>query len=364
MDAIIDETISPGRLRRIPGRLPAGPALAALAAVSLAAFVFAVGKGAYAIAPAQVIAILAQQVGVSLPFEFDAQDQAVLLGIRLPRVLLAVLTGAGLALAGAALQGLFRNPLADPTLIGVSGGATAGVALVIALGATLAPGLSKTLGALTLPVAAFLGGLAATSTIYVLAKSGARTVLVTLLLAGIAINALAMAVIGLCTYLANDEQLRNLAFWNLGSLSPASWPTLSAIAAPLLAAFVFLSRLAAPLNALLIGEREANHLGVNVQAIKRRTVVLSALTVGFLVAVTGNIFFVALLAPHMVRLACGPDHRVVMPGSMLTGAILVMLADATARTVVAPAELPLGVVTSLIGAPFFLWLLLRKKTSL
>jgi iron complex transport system permease protein len=345
------------------GRVAPGVALAVLAVALAAAVLLAIGSGAFAISPAEAVRILVHRSGLAPADGFGPQQEAVLMSIRLPRVTLAVLVGAGLGVAGAAMQGLFRNPLADPTLIGVSGGAALAAASVIVMGAVWYRGLSTLLGPATLPLAAFAGGLAAATLVYRLATHGGRTSIAVLLLAGIAVNALVEAGIGLFTYIANDEQMRNLAFWRLGSVGAASWSMLAVVAPAILAAAILLAGLARPLNALALGEAEARHLGVNVERLKRAAMVLCALAVGTATAVTGMIFFVGLVAPHIVRLACGPDHRVVLAGAGLLGALLVVIADTAARTVAVPAELPLGVFTALVGAPFFVGLLLRERRA-
>jgi len=320
-----------------------------------------IGRGAVSIMPLQVAAVLAAQVGVELPWAFDMRQEAVLMAIRLPRVLLGVLIGAGLAVSGAALQGLFRNPLADPGLIGISSGAALGATTVIVLGNTLLQGLTGWLGYAALPLAAFAGGVAATLLVYRLSLVGGRTVVVTMLLAGIAINALAGAATGVFTFVADDDQLRNITFWSLGSLGRATWRMVG-MATPFIAvAVLVLPRCARALNAFLLGEAEAAHLGIATEPIKRIIVALAALAVGASVAVAGIIGFVGLIVPHLVRLMTGPDHRYVLPGSALLGGSLLVGADLVARTIVAPAELPIGIVTALLGAPFFLWLLLRAR---
>ena len=341
-------------------RFRAGPVLLGLAVLLAACIVFSIGHGAFRIPPADVLRILASAAGFDTG-ALDAQQDAVLRAIRLPRVMLAVVTGAGLAVAGALMQGLFRNPLADPTLIGVSSGGALAAAFVIVLGATWLPGVASTLGAWTLPLAAFLGALAVTSIVYRIGAAGGLLSLSSMLLAGIALNALAMAGVGFLSYLANDEQLRNLTFWNFGSLAGATWTMLAAVLPLALVATLAGLALARPLNALALGEMQAGHLGVHVARVKRAAIVLTALAVGSLVAATGVIGFIGLVAPHAVRLACGPDHRVVLPGAALLGAILVVLADALARTVVTPAELPIGILTAGLGAPFFLALLLHRR---
>lgn len=345
-------------------RLPASVVLPALALALAVVAVFAIGHGAYRIAPADVLRILGERA-LGLALGADAQQAAVLTTIRLPRVLLAVLTGAGLAVAGSLMQGLFRNPLADPSLIGVSAGAALAAASVIVLGASWLPGplRANALAVSTLPLAAFAGSLAVTVLVYRIGRAQGVLSLPITLLAGIAVNAMAMAGVGLLTYVASDEQLRTLAFWNLGSLAAATWSTLSAVAPPVVLALAAAWRLAAPLNALALGEARAEHLGVDVPRTKRRAIVLAALATGSLVSMTGVIGFIGLVAPHLVRLMCGPDHRIVLPGAALLGAVLVPAADVVARTSLAPAELPIGILTAALGAPFFLLLLLRHRAA-
>ncbi len=323
--------------------------------------IVAVGTGMVHIAPAQVIAILAQQVGLSLPWEYGSQHEAVLMTIRLPRVLLAVLVGAGLAVSGAAMQGLFRNPLADPGLVGVSSGAALAAVAVIVLGATWLPGITRLLGPFTLPLAAFVGGVSTTLLVYRVARVARRTVVATLLLTGIAVNALAGAGTGLLTFVATDEALRNITFWSLGSLSGATWSAVGVVATCIVPAVWLLTRGALALNVMLLGEMEAGHLGVHVERVKQINVLLVGLTVGAAVSVTGIIGFVGLVVPHLLRLLVGPDHRYVMPGAVLFGAVLLLGADLLARTLVTPAELPIGIVTAALGAPCFLWLLMRQR---
>ncbi|TVR67152.1 MAG: iron ABC transporter permease [Gemmatimonadales bacterium] len=289
---------------------------------------------------------------------FGGEGEDILRIIRIPRVLLAAAVGASLALGGAVLQGVFRNPLADPGLIGVSAGASLGAALWIILGSALA--LQFPWLALWGPsLAAFLCALGATALVWRLALRGGRVSTATLLLAGVALNSLVGASLGFLLFLADDQQLRSLTFWTLGGLGGATWSSLS-VSAPLIAAgLVPLLFLARPLNTLILGEGEAYHLGVHVERVKKIGIVGVALAVGAAVAAAGGIGFLGLVVPHLFRLAAGPDHRYLLPGSALGGALLLVLADLFSRTVAAPAELPVGVVTALLGGPFFLWLLVR-----
>ncbi|MCY1204632.1 Hemin transport system permease protein HmuU [compost metagenome] len=297
-----------------------------------------------------------------LPFSGEGLEQAeLILGqIRLPRTLLGLAVGAVLALSGVAMQGLFRNPLADPGLVGVSSGAALGGAAAIVGGAALG-GLPDAFAPYLLSVCAFAGGLGVTLLVYRLGRRDGQTSVATMLLAGIALTALAGAVIGLFTYLADDATLRSLTFWNMGSLNGASYSRLWPLLIVTLFVFFWLPRRARALNALLLGESEARHLGFDVERLKRELVFCTALGVGAAVAAAGLIGFIGLVVPHLVRLVAGPDHRVLLPASALAGASLMLLADLAARLVLAPAELPIGIVTALIGAPFFLYLLVRGR---
>lgn len=299
---------------------------------------------------------------LGLPLSGDGPGQADLIigQIRLPRTLLGLAVGAVLALSGVAMQGLFRNPLADPGLVGVSSGAALGAAFAI-VGASMLGDVPEALGPYLLSICAFAGGLAVTALVYRLGRRDGQTSVATMLLAGVALTALAGALIGLFTYLADDATLRTLTFWNLGSLNGASyarlWPLLIVTAGVAL----WLPGRARALNALLLGESEARHLGFEVEQVKRELVLCTALGVGAAVAAAGLIGFIGLVVPHLVRLVAGPDHRILLPASALAGAALLLFADLLARLALAPAELPIGIVTALIGAPFFIYLLVRGR---
>ncbi|KIV73530.1 Hemin ABC transporter, permease protein [Pseudomonas sp. FeS53a] len=299
---------------------------------------------------------------VGVPLDGDGLEQAelILAQIRLPRTLLGLAVGAVLAVSGVAMQGLFRNPLADPGLVGVSSGAGLGAAVAIVGGAALG-GLPEALAPYLLSISAFAGGFLITALVYRLGRRDGQTSVVTMLLAGIALNALAFATIGLFTYLADDATLRTLTFWNLGSLNGASYARLWPLLVVVLAVIAWLPRRASALNALLLGESEARHLGFDVERLKGELVFCTALGVGAAVAASGLIGFIGLVVPHLVRLLAGPDHRVLLPASALAGASLILFSDLAARLVLSPAELPIGIVTALVGAPLFLYLLLRGR---
>lgn len=291
--------------------------------------------------------------------ELSLRDRVVLFDIRAPRVVMGCLVGAGLAVSGAVLQGLFRNPLADPGIVGVSAGASLGAVSAIVLGGAL----SFALGFATwlVPIAAFISAWTTTILLYRVATRRGRTSVATMLLAGIALTALAMALTGILVYMADDAQLRDLTFWSMGSLAGSNWSKVG-IAGPLIVIPLLLSPfLAHGLNALSLGEAAAGHVGVRVQRLKTCAVLVVAAATGASVAVSGGIGFVGIVVPHLLRLASGPDHRFLLINSALLGAALLVLADLISRVVIAPAELPIGIVTAVMGAPFFLWILLRQR---
>lgn len=329
--------------RPLPNR---APALALLAAALLGALALALAIGAMPMSFADILG------------EETALQRLVFIEIRAPRVALAGLVGAVLAVSGAALQGLFRNPLADPGLIGVSSGAALGAVAVIVLGSGR---LAGPLTAHALPLAAMLGAVLVTLFLWAFASRYGRFSIVTILLVGIAVNALAAVGLGAFQYLSDEGQLRTLTFWMLGSFGRANWPTVLPAALAMAAAAAPLFFATRALDLMQLGESEAFHLGVAVQRLKRRVILCAAAAVGAGVALSGIIGFVGLVVPHLVRLLLGASHRWVLPGAALLGAALTVLADLLARTVAAPAEVPVSLVTSALGAPFFLWLIARVR---
>ncbi|MCG9127047.1 iron ABC transporter permease [Candidatus Poribacteria bacterium] len=308
----------------------------------------AAGIGAYRILPWKIPRILL----------FKEEAFPILLYVRFPRVLLAALVGSMLAISGTTLQGIFRNPLADPGLIGITAGAGLGASIWIVL-----VGGGK-IGIWGLPIAAFVCGMFVTLAVWKVSEIQGKVHTVTLLLAGIALNSLAGAGIGLMTFLADDEQLRSLTFWLLGGFGGATWTVLLVTLPIGMIGLFLLLRQGLALNTLNLGESEAYHLAVPTESIKRVSVFGVALTVGAAVSAAGGIGFVGLVVPHLLRLMGGADHRFVLPGSALGGAILLIFADLFSRTIVVPAELPVGIVTALLGGPFFLWLLIRFKRQI
>lgn len=322
--------------------------------------IVSLSMGAYSIPLSQTLAILLDQIGLQVG-AFEMQQANVLLQIRMPRVLMAVLVGGGLGIAGASLQGMFRNPLVEPGLIGVSSG-SALFAVIFMVLVPLTPALAwiKPIG---LPLFAFVGGLINVLAVYRLSKSQGKTDAATLILAGVAINELAGALIGLVLFFADDSALRSFTFWSLGDLAGATWTKVpvSLVLIPIPSVMLLFNF--RNLNALALGEQEAFHMGVNVQRVKLQLLIFSALIVGAGVSMVGMIGFVGLVVPHLIRILFGADHRLVLPGSFLLGAILLNFADLIARVVVIPAEMPIGVITALIGAPFFIWLIFNLNKS-
>ncbi len=321
-----------------------------LTALPLALLV-ASGMGAYPIPPLKIPRILWEGL-----MGGDVEEFRVLVHVRLPRIVLAAAAGGVLATCGAGLQGIFRNPLADPGLIGVSSGAALAAATWIVLTDT-----RSTLFYFGLPASAFAGGLATAWLVWRIARASESRGSGTLLLAGVALNALAGAGIGLMVYMSNEEELRGISFWQLGSLAGANWTVTLAVLPPMIVGLGLLLLQGGRLNAYALGDSEAFCLGVPSRPLLRAVVFATALAVGAAVAAVGGVGFIGLIAPHVLRLVGGADHRMLLPCAGLAGAILLVAADTVARTTVQPAEMPVGIVTALVGAPFFLWLLLRMR---
>ena len=341
-----------GRALELVGPLPRQLLIRAPTTLALAV--------ALAGAAALALAIGAMPIDLADLFKEEARLQRMVFAeVRAPRVVLAGFVGAALALSGAALQGLFRNPLADPGLIGVSSGAALGAVAMIVLGSAVA--LPGVLTPFALPLAAVVGAMLVTLFLYAFASRYGQFSIVTIVLVGIAVNALAGVGIGTFQYMSDDAQLRTLTFWMMGSFGRANWPAVAPAVLMVASAGLPLFFVARGLDLLQLGESEAYHLGIEVKRLKRRIVLCSAAAVGAGVALAGMIGFVGLVVPHLVRLAIGAGHRFVLPCSALLGAALTILADLLARTAVAPAEIPVSLVTSAIGAPFFLWLIAKAR---
>ncbi|WP_422473493.1 FecCD family ABC transporter permease [Endozoicomonas sp. ALB032] len=323
--------------------------------------VLSVGTGPVAIAPLDIICIFLDRLGIT-DSQVSDQTRLIVESIRLPRTLMGIMIGGSLAIAGAAMQGLFRNPLADPSIIGVSSGAALGAGIGIVSGSALFAGFSSPLLMdYSVSLLAFGGGVLTTLIVYKMGTTSNGTSVATMLLAGVAISALAGAGMGILNYIADDATLRSLTFWQMGSIGGANWNSVL-LCFTLLGPVIFLlCRYGLVLNAMLLGESEARHLGIDVQKTKLKLILVTAMAVGVSVSVAGIIGFVGLVVPHLIRLLAGPDHKTLLPASAMLGGILLLAADMIARTAVAPAELPIGIVTALMGAPFFMSLLWQQR---
>lgn len=332
-----------------------------LSVLLLIAVVFSLTIGAVSIPVKDVALILLKKLGLFSSAEVNSTHEVVLHAIRFPRIIMTLLIGASLGISGAALQGLFRNPLVEPSLVGVSGGSAAAVVIVVVFGSAMALPASGWLYNALVPLFAFAGGLTVTFLVLKLSYQAGKTNIAVLVLIGVAMQALTGAIIGLAIFYADENQLRTYTFWTLGDLGGATWDKLVITAPMMIACSIILLLHARSLNAMALGEAEAFHMGVDIERTKRIIVFFSALGVGVSVSMAGVIGFIGLVVPHLVRVLFEPDHKLVLPASVLGGALLLILADVIGRTVVSPAELPIGVVTGLIGAPFFIALLLNAK---
>lgn len=330
-----------------------------LAALLVVVMAFSITSGASDASVWNLISALFGNEGA-----ISSRDYTIITAVRLPRMLLGMFIGAGLAVSGLIMQGLFRNPLADPGLVGVSAGASLGAVSIIVIGGTVLAPLTALLGIYSLQIFAFLGGLATTFTLYIVATRSGQTAMATMLLAGIAIAAFAGAITGVFIYVANDAQLRDVTFWGLGSLAGSNWTKVWASLPIIGAAIVGALFLSDGLNRMALGEASARHLGLDIQRFKISSIVIVAAATGASVAVSGGIGFVGIVVPHILRLIIGPNHKYLIPASILLGASFLLIADAVARTIVAPAELPIGIITAAVGGPFFLWVLLTRRNRI
>ncbi|WP_105974005.1 FecCD family ABC transporter permease [Streptomyces geranii] len=351
MDKVVEATEEASPARRVRGGgwlLTVGLVVALLVLVPVAA-----GLGAYPIPTGDVLGSVLHKVGLG-GAELERVPESVLWNVRFPRIVLALLVGASLGCAGALMQGMFSNPLAEPSVIGVSAGAAVGAVGAISLGLNF-------LGTVTIPAVAFVTGLATVLLVYSMSRAGGRTEVVTLILTGIAVNAFAGALIGLFLFFADTAAVNQITFWQLGSLAQATWSKVLAVLPFAVVGLVVAPLYSRRLDLLSLGERPARHLGVDVERLRVVLILVIALLTAAAVGVSGIIGFVGLVIPHLLRMAAGPGHRFLVPGSALAGAVVLLAADLVARTIAAPAELPLGVLTALLGSPFFFWLLRRTR---
>ena len=343
-----------GRVSRVPLRVVILIGVALLVVM----MIVSVGTGPVGLGVGAIMRVIVHEVlGVGQPQ--PQLETTVVMTLRLPRVLFGVLVGAALAVSGASLQSLLRNPLAGPGIIGVSGGASMGAVAAI----VLLPPLSGIAVAWVVPAAAFLGGLLVTSVIYALARPRAGSGTARLLLVGIAIGSAAAAVTGFLTYAADDDELQTVVFWQMGSLGHLDWIKLAVAALVIIGCCIVLTLLARHLDLLSLGDRQARHLGLDVARTRKIVIAMAALLTGTSVAFTGTIGFIGLVVPHLSRLLCGPSHRRVLPVSAVLGALLIVFADTLSRTIAPPDEVPIGLFTAALGAPFFLIVVLRTKEA-
>lgn len=328
-----------------------------LAILLLAAMITSAAIGAFTFTPARMLELGAQLLGLVPASPRDALDRNVFVTLRLPRVMLAGLTGAVLGVSGTLMQGLFRNPIVEPGLAGTSAGAALGAALVFVLGGTAVTG---PLGTLAVPLLAFAGAFAATMLVYRVSSAFGKVQVFTLLLAGIAVNAVCSAGTGFLSYVARDPQARNITFWNLGTFTTADWRGVALVAFTFALCFGWTLGAGKALNALMLGEDEATYLGLDPQRLVMHLLVVNTIMVAVATAMVGVIAFVGLVIPHVLRLLRSSDYTFLLPASALLGALVMEVVDVVARVVIAPAELPIGIITAVVGAPVFLVILLRS----
>jgi iron complex transport system permease protein len=343
------------------GRLSYRQLYLLLALVLVGMLILSAAVGAFSFTPAEMVRYIGQGLNWIQPTDGDALDRHVFLRLRLPRVILSALTGAVLGVSGALMQGLFRNPIVEPGLTGTSAGAALGAALVFVFGGQAALALTSPLGSLAVPVVAFMGAFAATMLVYRLSSSFGKVNIFTLLLAGIAVNAVCAAGTGFLSYVARDPQARNIIFWNLGTFTTADWHGVELVGIVFLVCFFWVRRYGKSLNALMLGESEATYLGVDPQRLILSLLVINTLMVAVTTAMVGVIAFIGLVIPHLLRIMKSSDYNFLLPASALLGAVIMTAIDIVARIVIPPAELPIGIITAVVGAPVFLWVLLRQQ---
>lgn len=327
----------------------------ALGLALLVLIVVSAGMGQLKIPPSEVLGTVLSKLGIDwFPLPSHSQGESALMTIRFPRIVMAILVGAGLATAGALMQGVFGNPLAEPGIVGVSAGAALSASIVIVFGLTF-------LGNWTVAIFAFAGGLVTALLVYALARSRGRSEVVTLILTGVAINAFCGAGLAFLTFLGDTQAREQIVFWQLGSLNGSRWQYVGVVAPFIIVGLIAACFMSRKLDLLALGDRVAKHLGVNVELLRMASIVVVALMTGAAVAFCGIISFVGLVVPHIIRMVVGPAHRTLIPLSALGGALLLSGADLIARTAIPYADLPIGMLTALVGGPFFFWLLHRAR---
>ncbi|KQW45205.1 heme ABC transporter permease [Nocardioides sp. Root1257] len=341
-------------IRALAGRIGL---LGGLTVALLVSLVLAAGHGQLDVPPAEVLGSLMHKIGLDIgPVPHHPQGENTLWQVRFPRVVMAALAGASLATAGALMQGVFGNPLAEPGVVGVSAGAAVAAAAAIVFELTFA-------GTWTIAICAFVGGLVTTTLVYAMSRDGGRTEVVTLVLTGIAINAMTSAGLAFLMFLGDTQAREEIVFWTLGSLNGSRWQYVGVVLPMAVVGIAAAMFLAPKLDLLALGDRAARHVGVDVERLRMSTIVVVAVLTAAAVAFCGIISFVGLIVPHLIRMVAGPGHRLLVPASALGGAVLLVLADLWARTLVAYADLPIGMLTALVGGPFFFWLIRRARRT-
>ncbi|MGB9428885.1 MAG: iron ABC transporter permease [Gammaproteobacteria bacterium] len=342
-------------------RLSFGQIYILLGILLVISLIASAGIGANNFTPEQMFRYIAQTFGWIPKTQADALPRNVFLLLRLPRVLLAGLTGAVLGVSGALMQGLFRNPIVEPGLTGTSAGAALGASLFLVFGGHSALNLISHLGSIGVPVLAFIGSFVATMIVYRLSTSFGKVNVFTLLLAGIAINAVCSAGTGFLSYIASDPEARDITFWNLGTFTTAEWHGTDLVGIFFAICFLWTLRYGKALNALMLGEDEAAYLGIDPARLILMLIMVNTIMVAVTTAMVGVIAFIGLVIPHMLRMLKSADYTFLLPGSALLGAVMMEVIDIVARVIIRPAELPIGIITAVIGAPVFLWILLRQQ---
>lgn len=291
-------------------------------------------------------------------------DRFVLMDLRLPRIAMGILIGSALAVSGTCLQGMFRNPLATPDLLGITAGASLFAAIAIVLGVYIKPYIPEALHYSFLSLMAFIGALITMVMVYRMSTTNGKTNVVVMLLTGVAVTALGFAIMGFLIYISKEEQLRDLTFWNLGSLAGATWTKNAILLVIITIAYIFLINKGKALNAMMLGEKDAQHLGIPIERIKKQIVILTALMVGTSVAFAGTISFVGLIVPYILRLIFKSNYHIILPLSAVFGSILLLSADTISRTIAPPSEIPIGILTAFMGAPIFIVILIRSRNSM
>jgi iron complex transport system permease protein len=343
------------------GRLSYRQIYAVLALVLVGMLILSAAVGAFSFTPAEMVRYVGQGLGAIQTTDADGLDRNVFLQLRLPRVILSALTGAVLGVSGALMQGLFRNPIVEPGLTGTSAGAALGAAMVFVFGGQAPLAFTSPLGSFAVPIMAFIGAFAATMLVYRLSSSFGKVNVFTLLLAGIAVNAICAAGTGFLSYLARDPQARNIIFWNLGTFTTADWRGVELVGGVFVLCFFLVRRHGKSLNALMLGESEASYLGVDPQRLILSLLVINTLMVAVTTAMVGVIAFIGLVIPHFLRIMKSSDYNFLLPACALLGAVIMTAIDIVARVIIPPAELPIGIITAVVGAPVFLWVLLRQQ---